>query len=182
MCKRQFTLRTSMAVIAAVGLVLAWVRSQGSFGYALIVASHSVVAWGLCLATPIAIARVFGPAIRGRRGRFAALSLLAIVLPASLYLAWGQYQATHVLESGLELDRGFPYPDWVINALARWFDARNPVTPGMIKLHGQQHNVGFVLGMLKLVFTSLTGFLLGVLWNRPQDATKLALTAGPGFP
>jgi hypothetical protein len=29
MCEHQFTLRTSMAVIAAVGLVLAWVRSEG---------------------------------------------------------------------------------------------------------------------------------------------------------
>jgi hypothetical protein len=35
-----------MVVIAAVGLVLDWVRSQGSFRYALIVASHSVVAAG----------------------------------------------------------------------------------------------------------------------------------------
>jgi hypothetical protein len=165
MRERQFTLRTSMAVIAAVGLLLAWVRSQGSFRYALIVASHSVVAWGLCLVTPIAVARVFGPSARGRRGRVVALSLLAIVLPVSLYLAWGQYRTMHVFESGLELDRGFPYPDRAINGLARWFDARNPVTPGMIKLHGEYPAVGFILGMLALGFTCLTGFLLGVLWK-----------------
>jgi hypothetical protein len=162
MREHQFTLRTSMVVIAALGLVLAWVRSQGSFGYAMIVASHSVVAWGLCLVTAIVIARVFGPTVRGRRGRLAVLGLLAIVLPASLYLAWGQYRTMHVFESRLELDRGFPYPDRAINGLARWFDARNPVTPGMIKLHGEYPAVGFILGMLALGFTSLSGLLLGM--------------------
>jgi hypothetical protein len=171
-----------MAVIAAVGLLLAWVRSQGSFRYALIVASHSVVAWGLCLVTSIAVARVFSPSVRGRWGRLAVLGLLAIVLPVSLYLAWGQYRTTHVFESRLELDRGFPYPDRAINGLERWFNVRRPVARGVLKMHGEYPRVGFILGMLTLGFTGLTGFLLGVLSNRPRDATKLALTAGPRFP
>jgi hypothetical protein len=129
----------------------------------LIVASHSVVAWGLCLVTPIVVARVFGPSVRGRRWRFAALGLLAIVLTVSLYLAWGQYRAMHVFESRLELDRGFPYPDRAINALERWFNVRRPVGPGMLKMHGEYPTVGFILGMLALGFTSLSGFLLGLL-------------------
>jgi hypothetical protein len=163
MYKYKITLWTSATVIAALGLVLVWVRSEGSFGYAMIVASHSVVAWGLCLAAPFAIARVFGPSVRGHRGRVVTLGLLTVVLPVSLYLAWGQYRAMHVFESRLELDRGFPYPDRALNAFERWFNVRRPVGPGMRKMHGEYPTVGFILGMLALVFASLTGFLLGAI-------------------
>ncbi len=62
MGERRFTLRLSMAVIAVLGCTLAWVRSQGSFGYALVVVAHSA-----------AIARAFCPVFRGHRALGRAL-------------------------------------------------------------------------------------------------------------
>ena len=70
------------------------------------------------------------------------------------------------------LDRGFPYPDRAINALERWFDARRPVSPGSLKLHGEYPLVGFVLGMLVLGFCGFTGLLFGVLSNRPDRTMR----------
>jgi hypothetical protein len=166
MGNRTFTLRTSMAVIAALCFMLTWVRSQGSLGYALIVVSHSIVAWGFCLAMAIAIARVFGPAVRGRTGRVTVWSLLALITSASIYVAWGHYRTMYLDYFGL--DHGFPYPDRAINALERWFDVRRPIAPGSLKLHGEYPLVGFVLGLFVLAFTSLAGLLLGVLLNQPQ--------------
>ncbi len=167
---RQFTLRTSMAVTAVLGCTLTWVRSQGSFGYALIVVSHSVVAWGLGFALAVATARAFGPAVRGRRVWLAVWSLLALVISASLYLAWGHHRAMYLYGFGLE--HGFPYPDPAINSLERWFDARRPVPPGSLKLHGEYPLVGFILGMLVLSLVSLAGLLVGVISNRPQRRTR----------
>jgi hypothetical protein len=161
---RKVTLRTSMAVIAASALTLAWVRSYDSLGYALVVVSHSIVAWGLCLALAIVVARAVGPAVRARRGRVAVSGLLALALTASLYLAWAHHRAMYLYGDGL--DQGFLYPDRTINALERWFDARRPVPPGMLKLHGEYPLVGFVLGVLALGFSGLTGLLFGVLSNR----------------
>jgi hypothetical protein len=156
-----------MAVIAVSALTLAWIRSQPSFGYALIVVSHSIVAWGLCLALAIVVARAFGPAVPARRVRVAVSGLLALALTASLYLAWAHHRAMYLYVHGL--DQGFPYPDRAINALERWFDARSPVAPGMFKVHGEYPLVGFVLGVLVLGFSGLTGLLFGVLSNRRGD-------------
>jgi hypothetical protein len=70
------------------------------------------------------------------------------------------------------LDHGFPYPDRAINALERWFNARRPVPPGYLKLHGEYPFVGFVLGILVLGFCGLTGLLFGVLSNRPDRTMR----------
>src|SRR5262249_47573583 len=142
----------------------AWFRAQGSLGYALVVVSHSIIAWGLALVTALAMARRFGPIIRGTARRAAVSGLLAITLLASLYLAWGHHRAMDEYIHGL--DHGFPYPDPAINKLERWFDARHPLPPGgFIKLHGEYPRVGFVLGILVLVFMSASGWLIGVLSN-----------------
>src|SRR4051794_29705341 len=124
MSNRRLTLRTSMALITAWGVLLAWVRSQGSLGYALVVASHSTVAWGLCFFTAFAVAWSYGPIVRSRSARVTVSTLLAIAAMASLYLAWGHERAMYEYIRGL--DHGLPYPDPAINALERWFDARYP--------------------------------------------------------
>jgi hypothetical protein len=166
-----------MAIVAAWGILLAWVRSQGSLGHALTVASHSIVAWGLVLITAFAIGQVFGPIVRRPGARAAVSGLLAVTLLASLYLVWAHHQAMYEFVHGL--DHGFPYPDPAINALLRWFDARHPVHPGSLKLHGEYPRVGFVLGILALVFMSVNGWLVGVLWNGPvcsrsRDRSRVA--------
>lgn len=169
---RQFTLRRTMVVIAAWGMMLAWVRSQGSFDNALFAVQHSSYTWGLCFAMGIAIARGFGPAVCGRRGRMAVSGLFVVVFLASAYLAWGRYRAIAMTMYVQRLPHRFPYPDGAINALERWFDARRPVPPGTLKLHGEYPRVGLVLGMLGLGFTSLNGLLLGVLSNRPEGTPQ----------
>jgi hypothetical protein len=68
------------------------------------------------------------------------------------------------------LDQGFPCPDPVLDSLERFYDAGNPLhSGGYVKAHGAypRPHVGFVLGMLVLVFMSLTGLLVGVLTNQP---------------
>jgi hypothetical protein len=163
---RRLTLRLLMAIVAAWGLALAWFRAQGSLSYALVVISHSIIAWGLALIAALAMARGFGPIILGAAKRATVSGLLAIILLASLYLAWGHHRAMYEYIHGL--DHGFPYPDRAINGLERWFDARHPLPPGgFIKLHGEYPRVGFVLGILVLVFMSASGWLIGVLSNRP---------------
>ena len=93
--------------------------------------------------------------------------LLAIVLAATLYLIWAHHRTWYFANG---LDHGIPYPDpWIIR-LERWFDARHPVTPGSLKMHGEFYRVAFILGLLILIFAGATGFLLGLLWNRPGAA------------
>ena len=122
----RFILRTLMVGIIACGLLFWWIRCQGSPSYALVVALHSIVTWGLCLFTAFSLARTFGPTVRGRGRGAVAWLLLILVLPALLYLNW----AHHPVARGdwSDLIHGFPYPDRAINALERWFDARHPVT------------------------------------------------------
>jgi len=165
---RRFTLRTLMAVIAAWGMLHAWIRWQGGLDGALTVVSHSVIAWALCLITAFAVARFFGPIVRGSAVRATVSGLLAVALLATLYLAWAHHRAMYKFIFGL--DQAFPYPDPAINSLERWFDARRPVHPGSFKLHGEYMTVGSVLGKLVLVGVSLSGFLVGALFNRPQGA------------
>jgi hypothetical protein len=161
---RRLTLRSFMAIVAAWGLLLAWVRAQGSFGYALVVASHSIIAWGLSLIASLAMARRFGPVVRGTLVRATVSGLLAFALAALLYLAWAHHRTMYEFVNGLE--HQFPYPDPVINRLERWYDARHP---GRFKLHGEYHRVGSVLGILVLVFMSVSGWLIGMLSNRPAS-------------
>jgi hypothetical protein len=131
---------------------------------ALIVVSHSIIAWSLGFTTAFAVARVFGSAVRGSMRRAMVSGLLVIILVTTLYLAWGHRRAMYTFVIGL--DHGFPYPDPAINALERWFDAGRPVSPGSVKLHGHYDLVGFILGMLVLVGASVSGFLCGALLNR----------------
>ena len=165
---RRLTIRTLMAIAAACSALFAWVHSQGSWHYALIVASHSFIAWVLVFIAAFAIARGIGPFVGAPRGRATISRLIAGTLIASLYLEWAHHRAMDEYIHGLE--RTLPYPDPMINALERWFDARNPLPPGgFVKLHGEYHRVGFVLGLLILASMCVMGGLVGVLWNRPDD-------------
>jgi hypothetical protein len=169
-----------MAIVAAWGVLLAWIRWQGSLGGVLVVVSHSVIAWALCLIMAFAIARVFGPILRGSVVRGIVWGLLAVAILASLYLVWAHRRATYDFVYGL--DHGFPYPDPAIIALLQWFDARYPASPGSLKMHGEFPRVSFVLGMLVLVFMSVTGGLAGVLSNRPEGSrSRDGLPAPPSL-
>ena len=161
---RRFHLRNWLAIVAACGVLFAWIQSQRSPGYALIVISHSIVAWALFLGLTFAFARRFGPFVSGSSARVMVSGLLAAALLVSLYLAWGHDRANFLFHTGL--DHHFPFPDPAINALERWFDARRPVPRGSLKLHGEYPMVGFVLGMLVIAGVSVSGFLLGILSTR----------------
>ncbi len=162
---RRMNLRTWIVVIIACAIGFAWVRAQGSLGYAWIVASNSVIAWGLCTLTAFAVGRMFGPSIRGRRARTAVSVILAAVVAATIYVAWAYYRARFFVY--FTFDKGLPYPDpWII-ALYRWFDVRNPVTPGSLKMHGEFPRVAWALGTLILILAAVAGLLLGLLWNQP---------------
>ena len=164
---RRLTFRTLMAIVAACCALFAWIHSQGSWHYALIVATHSFIAWVLVFIASFAIARGISPSIVEPRGRATISRLIAASLLASLYLEWAHQRAMVEYIHGLE--HAFPYPDPMINALERWFDARKPVPPGgFIKLHGEYPRVGFVLGLLILVSMGVMGSLVGVLWNRQK--------------
>ena len=127
-----------------------------------------MIAWGLCLFAAIACARLFGPVINGTGKRATASALLAISFGASLYLIWAHYRTMNQ-PWVFGMDHRFPYPDPAVEALLKWFhDRRPPLPPGSFNLHGVFPEVGFVLGLLILASVSLTGTLLGVLWNRPD--------------
>jgi hypothetical protein len=163
MRRRRLTLRMWMVLVVAWGLFLGWVRFQGSWSYALIVAAHSFIAWAMSFAAAFALARMFGPTVRGPVGRAVVSVLLALALVATLYLAWAHLRSRD-FASGL--DHGLPYPDPGIIALERWFDARWPVSPGHIKLHGEFHTVAFTLGTMVLILAGMAGGLSGLLSNR----------------
>jgi hypothetical protein len=158
-----------MAAIAAFGLLFAWVRWEGSWGYALIVASHSMIAWVLSFLAAFAFARWLGMAVRSSGARILVSTLRALVVVAALYLAWAHIRADDFMHLQ---DRGVPHPDRAIIRLERWFDARRPVTPGSIKLHGEFPIVTFILGASVLVLSGGAGFLSGLLANRPSMGPK----------
>jgi hypothetical protein len=152
-----------MVVVVAWGVFLGWVRLQGSWSYALVVASNSYIAWVLSFAAAFALAGALGPSIRSLSARTLVCVLLALALAAMLYLAWAHRRCWYFV---FGLDHGFPYPDPAINALERWFDARRPVSPGNLKLHGEYLTVASVLGTMVLILAGVAGGLSGLLSNR----------------
>jgi hypothetical protein len=168
MGRRRITLRAWMTAIAAVGLLFAWVRWEGSWSMALITAAHSTIAWGLIFLGAFAFARWLGMAVRPSGVRTPVSVLRALVLVVALYLAWAHRRAVYFIDLQ---DWGFPYPDRAIIRLERWFDARRPVPPGSLKMHGEFPLVAFILGALVLVLSGAAGFLSGLLANRPDRST-----------
>jgi hypothetical protein len=158
-----------MAVLVAWGIWLAWVWSPGPLSRVLDHASHSIIAWGLSFLTAFAFARRFGPLVRSPRGRTTVSVLLTIALTATLYLAWAHHRSAYMFPSVAQFDYSFPYPDRGINALERWFDARRPAPPGTLKMHGEYIRVAAILGALAFVCAGVTGCLVGLLSNRPDD-------------
>ena len=77
-----------MAIIFASGLLFAWIRSQNSLDYALVVAANSYFAWALCFLVTLACARRFGPIVRHPSGRATLSVLSALIVAAGLYAAW----------------------------------------------------------------------------------------------
>jgi hypothetical protein len=155
-----------MAIIVAWALLFAWIRSQGSIHYAQVVAANSYIAWALSFLVAFACARKYGPILRGSRGRATVFVLVAPVVAVALNLAWGHRRAYYDFVNGLE--EGFPYPDQALNALDLWFEARNPVPPGSLKLHGEWNRVTLVLGTAVLVMAGVCGLLAVVLSNRSR--------------
>ncbi len=162
---RQATLRTWMAIIFASGLLFAWIRSQGSLHYALIVAANSYFAWALCFLVTRTCARRFGPIVRHSSVRAMLSMLSALIIAAAVYVAWSYWRATYVV---MGLNERLPYPDPALVALDLWFEARHPLSPGStsIKLCGEWDRVRFVLGLACMALAALSGLLLGVLSNR----------------
>jgi hypothetical protein len=151
----------------------------------LIDTSHSFVAWLLGFITAFAIARTFCPFVRGTRARATISRAIIVALLASLYLEWAHHRAMSGDLRGLV--GAFPYPDRFIDGLGRWFEARNPSpSPEFVKWPGVRPRVGFILGVLVLISTSLLGWLVGMLWSQPRGKCKgtdpLGLLTLSGFP
>jgi hypothetical protein len=176
MAQRRFTPGTLMALIAAFGALFAWVRWQGSWYRALRAASYSGIAWGLSFPAAFAFARRFGSAVRSSGMRTLVEVLRAVFLVAALYLAWAHIRTLNFVF--IDLPHGFPYPDRAIVGLERWFDARRPAPPGSIKLHGEFYTVAFLLGSLVLALSAITGYLSGLIADRPDDL----MTSEPHIP
>lgn len=161
-----------MAAIAILGLLFAWIRSVGSFSYALVVVAHSRVAWGFCLVVGIAIAWAFAPVIHKHRARTrVAIKIgLAVVFATVSYLAWAQYRVGRPFD--LDPEHGLLYPDRQIIALNSWLDARRPVSPGSFKLHSEFPTVAFILGTMVVGGMTLAGLLLGLLSKRGRPLAE----------
>ncbi len=69
--------------------------------------------------------------------------------------------------------RGFPYPDRVLYVLAEWFDACYPAPRDVIKLHWEWPRVTYVAGVVTILSTIVTGFLLALL-VRPRPSKNEA--------
>jgi hypothetical protein len=158
-------LRMWIAVILAWGVLLAWVKVEDALGYPGLPAPPSPIAWGLCSFTAFAVAWSFGPSLRGRGARTAVSVVLAAVLAVTIYVAWAHYRVRYF--SYYTFDKDFPYPDPWIGALYRWFDVRNPVPPGSLKVHGEFPRVTWLLGTLISILAAVAGLLLGLLWDQP---------------
>jgi hypothetical protein len=163
-----------MAVIAAWGILLAWVRWQGGFYQARNVAAYSTIVLALCVIPAHAAGRFLSPDVRRGRTRTALSGIFAVFLLATIYLAWAYHRTMYLFVYGL--DRPFPFPDPAINFPERWFDARNPVGPNMLKLHGEYMTVGWVLGMSVLAGISVCACCAGALskgrfpsWGRENE-------------
>ena len=161
---------TLMATIVAIAPFARVDSVAGIDRPGLAVISHSRLASAFCLLLAFATARVFGPTIR-RGGWLRVVWGLAILsLLAAMYVDWAHYRAMN--QDSLRLDGGFPYPDAAINALEQWLDARRPVPPGTLELHGEYPTVGFILGMSVLGFTTLIGMFAGLLSRAMESATQ----------
>ena len=166
MRSRQATLRTWMVTIAAFGLILGWVRSNRSVGYALVVVRNSFLAWGLCFLTAYTCGRRFGPTLLRARARTSISACIVVLIAAGVYLAWSHRRAIYFADG---LEQQFPYPDQALVALDLWFESRYPTRPGSLKSHGEWPRVAFLLGITVLLLAVLSGLLVGVLSNRAEE-------------
>ena len=157
---RRFTLRTLLAAIVILAVLLACVRSIDSVREEILHwGSWSKVAWGPCLIAAFALTRFLGPTVQTYEMRLACSALLTVAITSSLYLAWAYYRW---MDFPLLFDQGFPYPDRATAALYVWLDSRDPA-PLSNRRDDPYGTVVSVLGQSVLVSLSMAGGLIGVL-------------------
>jgi hypothetical protein len=123
-------------------------------------AVQSPLGWGLCLLSGAVYARLAGGAAKGPTVRSLLFASMVWAYLVALYLMWAHYRVKR--GSWSDLVHGFPYPDLAINALAHWYDVRNPAPPGMLKMHGEYPRVAATIGILIMLFMGLAGVLYGL--------------------
>lgn len=166
MQRPRFTIRAILWSIVVCAVVFAWAREQGNVWNAYASLRDRRLFLLACLLAPWALARWFGPPIRGRRPRSFARIVLGVTIPVLFSLGWAYQRATREIE---DLGREFPYPDDAILALARWYDVRHPTPPGFINLHGGFPCVEAMLFGLILTLAPFTGALFGLMLSRRGD-------------
>jgi hypothetical protein len=168
----RFTLRALMGMILACAMILGWLRWRfRDLNDMWLNALYSWKGWLIVLPTSFALARSFGPTVRSRRGTAIICACFILVLAVSLYLVWCRFRATYGLEDHW-FPRDYPFPDWALIALERWYDARRPLkTPGTFKLSGEWPRVAILMNSLANVFLAVTGFLLGLMM-KPSARTS----------
>ena len=167
----RLRIRALLALVAATGLFLAFVRSLAPV---LVrpagLATHTMVAWVFCLVLGYGLSQAIGWNARTAQWRVNLTIALVVAVVASGYLAWAFYRCDGY-SSAID-EEGFPYPDRMINGSERWLDAQRPPSPEShgLKLHGEYPLVSLVLAASVAALLATIGLILGTL-----------LGAGPRF-
>ena len=156
-----------MIGVAASSLVALWLRSMGSFDYAVMVACRSKLVWTLGLAGGIWFGRALRPANLGGLRRSAIRIAAGVALAVTAYLAWSDYRCMNLDDQAL--DRGWPYPDGWILAMERRAAARRPIIPGVLAMCGYFAEVGDFLGRMTLGAANMAGLVVRLGMGRRQS-------------
>jgi hypothetical protein len=107
---------------------------------------------------------------RSIRGRFWHLSFLVAFVLGLLVVVLGLWSGHRMLAvfDDPQWPRPWPYPDTALASLHDWFDARHPVSPGMLKLRGEIYRVVLLFNSIVLVALAWGGTFLGMMTARHQ--------------
>jgi len=96
---------------------------------------------------------------KGAIRRRICITLAVLGALGVIYFGWSWHRISgEVLVNDPDWPRAFPYPDPWLKALHDWYDARYPVPPGFLKLHGELRRVRLTVSAAVL----LSGVVLAV--------------------
>lgn len=104
---------------------------------------------------------------------FIILTVLGII--GLIYFGWAQYRMGPAGMLDKNWPRPFPYPDPWLNALNDWYDARYPVPPGYIKIHGEIFRVRMTLWWILFVCAGIVSVGIGPsIWRLVREKSTWA--------